>query len=115
MSKGLAPEPAATYTMTDNGLPHPHSRGHPFPQQNPTQQEHGQSPNRKYRHVQPLKISPDQGDFHQGVDIVDILLAVDTIICLSGVETMKGLILEPHWGPMAPHWGIWAQLGPHLG
>ncbi|KAF9504973.1 hypothetical protein BS47DRAFT_1368419 [Hydnum rufescens UP504] len=34
---GPAPEPAATYTMTDNGLPHPHSSGcvvisgHPAP------------------------------------------------------------------------------------
>ncbi|KAF9503575.1 hypothetical protein BS47DRAFT_1369431 [Hydnum rufescens UP504] len=38
----------------------PAPAGHPCPQQNPTQQEHGQSPNRKYGHVQPLKISPDQ-------------------------------------------------------
>ncbi|KAF9507548.1 hypothetical protein BS47DRAFT_1366548 [Hydnum rufescens UP504] len=57
--------------LTDNGLPHPRSSGcvvisgHPCPQQNPTQQEHGQSPNRKYGHVQPPKISPDRVESRQ--------------------------------------------------
>ncbi|KAF9505457.1 hypothetical protein BS47DRAFT_1368059 [Hydnum rufescens UP504] len=114
---GLAPEAAATYAMTDNMCYHTPApagvviSGHPCPQQNPTQQEHGQSCNRKYGHVQPpLKISPDQVESRQsedpqamyackapifwgplvsmlpapaGVDIVDIPLAVDTIIVIK--------------------------------
>ncbi|KAF9507717.1 hypothetical protein BS47DRAFT_1366476 [Hydnum rufescens UP504] len=43
----------------------PTPAGHPCPQRNPTQQEHGQSPNRKYGHVQPLKISPDRVESRQ--------------------------------------------------
>ncbi|KAF9519575.1 hypothetical protein BS47DRAFT_1358158 [Hydnum rufescens UP504] len=103
-------QPTQRRTM---GYHTPAPAGHPCPQRNPTQQEHGQSPNRKYGHAQPQKSCLIEWNRDKmNTPIPHILGGLSPDQCLSSVETMKGFILEPHWGPMAPHWGIWAQLGP---